>query len=233
MTLSIIIPTLNEADDIARMLQSLQAFRTWGHEVIVVDGGSSDATVETARPFVDQMLETVRGRARQMNAGAAAAHRDVLVFLHADTRLPRSADRAIRDALCRKKRLWGRFDVRLSGRHPFLRVVERAMNLRSRLTGIATGDQAIFVRRRAFKQVGGFADVPLMEDIILSCTLRGVSRPACITKKATTSSRRWERQGIIRTMLNMWSLRLLFFLGADPARLAQSYYGTQSRVTSD
>lgn len=231
MTLSIIIPTLNEATGIARTLQPLQAFRTWGHEIIVVDGGSSDTTVETAQPYVDKIIDTACGRARQMNAGAAAAHGDVLVFLHADTRLPKSADRAIRNALCRKARLWGRFDVRLSGRHPLLRVVERTMNLRSRLTGIATGDHAIFVRRRAFEQVGGFADIPLMEDITLSRALRSKSRPACIAQKVVTSSRRWERQGIIRTVVDMWSLRLRFFFGADPARLAQRYHEASSRLT--
>jgi rSAM/selenodomain-associated transferase 2 len=223
MMLSIIVPTLNEAEEIVRTLQPLQTLRTWGHEVIVVDGGSIDATVDAARSLADQVIEAARGRARQMNAGAAITTGDVLLFLHADTCLSSSADRCIKKALRGTVRQWGRFDVRLSGRHPLLRMVERAMNLRSRLTGISTGDQAIFVRRDAFEQVGGFADIPLMEDIALSQALRRLSRPACIKKKVVTSSRRWERHGIIRTIIKMWLLRLRFFLGADPVHLARHY----------
>jgi rSAM/selenodomain-associated transferase 2 len=237
-TLSIILPTLNEGAVVARTLQRLQAFRTWGHEVIVVDGGSFDDTVHVAAPFVDKVIKAARGRARQMNAGAAVARGNVLLFLHADTLLPGSADRAITKALhSKKRRQWGRFDIRLSGRHPLFRMVERAMNLRSRLTGIATGDQAIFVRRDAFERVGGFADIPLMEDVALSRMLRRLSRPACVKKKAVTSSRRWEQQGILRTIIKMWSLRLRFFLGADPARLARHYnlarhYDGKARATT-
>lgn len=223
--LSVIIPTLNEAAGIDRTLRAVQALRTWGHEIIVVDGGSLDATVDVAAPLADKIIRAAHGRARQMNAGAAIAHGDILVFLHADTRLPGDADRAIAKALRKKQRQWGRFDIRLSGRHPLLRVVERAMNLRSRLTGISTGDQAIFVRRCVFEQVGGFADIPLMEDIALSRVLRRLSRPVRINKKAITSSRRWEQQGIVRTIVKMWVLRLRYFLGADPAMLARHYDG--------
>ncbi|MGH8503194.1 MAG: TIGR04283 family arsenosugar biosynthesis glycosyltransferase [Gammaproteobacteria bacterium] len=222
MTLSIIIPTLNEAAGIAQTLQSLQALRTWGHEVIVVDGGSQDGTLKVCRPLVDRLIRAPRGRARQMNAGAAVARGSVFVFLHADTLLPRSTDRAIRAAL-HKGRCWGRFDVRLSGRQWLLRVVEHAMNLRSCVTGICTGDQAIFVRRRAFEQVGGYENIALMEDIALSRALRRLGRPARIKWKAVTSSRRWERQGITRTIGRMWLLRLGYFLGADPTRLARRY----------
>lgn len=229
MTLSIIIPTLNEAEGIVRALQRLQPFRTWGHEVIVVDGRSHDDTIRSAEPFADTVIESTRGRGRQMNAGAAIAQGDVLLFLHTDTRLPKSADRAIRNALHKSGRLWGRFDVRLSGRQPLLRVVERAMNMRSRLTGICTGDQAIFMRRAAFERVCGYADIPLMEDIALSRALRQLSRPACIRKKVVTSSRRWERHGIVRTIVRMWFLRLCYFFGADPARLARLY---EARATS-
>ncbi len=234
LRLSIIIPTLNETTTIVETLQPLQALRTWGHEIIVVDGGSSDDTLQVARPFADKLLQAARGRARQMNAGAAVAQGNVLVFLHADTILPESSDRAITTALRNRKRVWGRFDVRLSGGHPLFRVIACAMNLRSCLTGIATGDQAIFVRRRVFAQIGGFADIPLMEDIILSRALRRVSRPARIKKRVLTSSRRWEQQGIIRTIVKMWLLRLWFFLGADPTRLAQRYEAQshQSRVTA-
>lgn len=221
--LSIVIPALNEAEHIEHTLRPLQALRTWGHEVIVVDGGSQDDTEALARPLVDQIIRAPCGRARQMNAGAAVARGDALVFLHADTRLPKKADRMIAKALRRTARVWGRFDVRLSGRGPVLRLVERLMNLRSRLSGIATGDQAIFVRRAVFERVGGFPDIPLMEDIVLSKTLRQLGRPACIRRKVQTSSRRWERQGVGRTIVEMWWLRLRFFLGADPTRLARIY----------
>jgi rSAM/selenodomain-associated transferase 2 len=223
MTLSIIIPTLNEAGNVVETLGPLQRFRTWGHEIIVVDGGSRDHTPALCQPFVDQLIDAPPGRARQMNAGAAVARGHVLVFLHADTRLPRTADRAIDKALSRRSRHWGRFDIRLSGRHPLLRVIESAVNARSRLTGISTGDQAIFVRRAAFEEIGGFADIPLMEDIELSRALKGLSRPACTRKKVITSSRRWERQGITRTIVEMWSMRLRFFFGAHPNTLARRY----------
>jgi rSAM/selenodomain-associated transferase 2 len=223
MRLSIIVPALNEAEGIVATLRALQAFRTWGHEVIVVDGGSADATIKIAKPYADKVIEAPRGRARQMNAGARFAQGDVLLFLHADTVLPNCADRAISNAFHKQDRVWGRFDVRMSGRHPLLRLVERTMNLRSRLTGIATGDQAIFVRRRVFEQTGGYANIPLMEDVALSRALRRISRPACIKKRAITSSRRWERHGIVRTMGKMWLLRLRYFFGADPARLARCY----------
>jgi len=222
MRLSVIIPALNESAGIVRTLQSLQALRTWGHEVIVVDGGSQDDTLRVCGPFVDRLLRSPRGRARQMNAGAVVASGNVFVFLHADTALPRSADRAIRMVLHKGSR-WGRFDVKLSGRRWLLRVVERAMNLRSRVTGICTGDQAIFVRRQAFEQIGGFPNIELMEDIALSRALRRVGRPARIKWKAETSSRRWEREGVARTIGRMWLLRLGYFLGADPARLARRY----------
>lgn len=222
MILSIIIPTLNEAAGVSRTLQSLQAMRTWGHEIIVVDGGSQDDTLKVCKPLVDRLLRTPCGRGRQMNAGAAVARGNVFVFLHADTLLPRSADRAIRTVLHKGSR-WGRFDVRLSGHRWLLRIIERAMNLRSCVTGICTGDQAIFVRRQAFEKVGGFKNIALMEDIALSRALRRLGRPARIKWKAVTSSRRWESEGISRTVGRMWLLRLGYFFGADPARLARRY----------
>lgn len=221
--LSIIIPALNEAAGIRGVLLALQGLRARGHEVIVVDGGSADGTAELARPLADGVLVSPAGRAGQQNAGAAAAAGDVLLFLHADTRLPEGAAEWVLDGLRATGRGWGRFDVRLSGAHPMLRVVERMMNLRSRATGIATGDQAIFVRRAWFGRAGGFPGIPLMEDVALSAALRRMGRPLCLRQRVVTSSRRWEQRGIWRTIALMWRLRLEFALGADPARLARRY----------
>jgi rSAM/selenodomain-associated transferase 2 len=226
--LSIVIPVLDEAATIADALAALAPDRARGAEVIVVDGGSRDDTVETARPRADRVITAPRGRGSQMNAGAAAAQGDVLLFLHADTRLPPEADRLVLAALERSRRAWGRFDVTIAGRSPFLHVVAAMMNLRSRLTGIATGDQAMFMTRAAFAQAGGFPDIPLMEDIVLSRRLKNVSPPACLNARVTTSGRRWDRDGVVRTVLMMWRLRFAFFLGAEPARLARQYgYGVR------
>ncbi len=223
MRISIIIPTLNEAESIAATLNPLQVMRARGHEVIVVDGGSTDATINLAAPLTDAVIDSAPGRATQMNAGAAKASGDVLWFLHADTLAPESADRDIGHAL-EGGFAWGRFPVRLSGSHPLLRIVERMMNLRSCLTGIATGDQGIFVRRDLFEAIGGFAPIPLMEDIDLSRRLkRQAGRPACLKRRLVTSSRRWETNGMVATILLMWRLRLAYALGADPAALARRY----------
>jgi rSAM/selenodomain-associated transferase 2 len=222
MTLSVIMPVLDEAADIETALRALAPIRARGAEVIVVDGGSSDATAELARPFADQVLKSQRGRAVQMNAGAAAARGDVLLFLHADTRLPDSADRLILDGLAQSHRAWGRFDVRFDDGGA-LRLVALMMNLRSRLTGICTGDQAMFVTRAAFDNIGGFPPIPLMEDVTAATLLKRVSRPLCLRARVTTSGRRWRQHGIRRTILLMWRLRLSYFLGADPARLARDY----------
>lgn len=224
-TISVVVPVLDEAESIARSLLPLQPLRGRDIEVIVVDGGSRDGTGCVARPLCDRLVDAPRGRARQMNAGARAASGRVLLFLHADTRLPSSWNRMVRDALGNGDREWGRFDVRLDGVHPMLRVVERAMNLRSRLSGIATGDQAMFVARGAFRAAGGFPDIPLMEDIALSRMLRARSRPVCLRAAAVTSSRRWERNGVARTIVLMWRLRLEYALGADPEKLARLYRG--------
>ena len=226
--LSIIIPVLDEAATIAEALAALAPCRARGAEVIVVDGGSRDGTVEAARPLADRVLTAPRGRGSQMNAGAGAARGDVLLFLHADTRLPPDADRVVVDALEQPDRAWGRFDVTIAGRSPWLGVVAAMMNLRSRITGIATGDQAMFMTRAAFAQAGGFPDIALMEDIVLSRRLKRASRPACLTARATTSGRRWDRDGVVRTVVMMWRLRLAFFLGAEPAGLARRYgYGVR------
>jgi rSAM/selenodomain-associated transferase 2 len=225
-TLSIIMPVLDEAAMIAEALAALAPYRVRGAEIIVVDGGSRDATVEAARPFADQVLTAPRGRGSQMNAGAAAAQGGVLVFLHADTRLPPQADGLIVRELDQSSRVWGRFDVTIAGRSRLLRVVAAMMNLRSRLTGIATGDQAMFVTREAFTRAGGFPAIPLMEDIVLSRRLKRIGKPACLAARVTTSGRRWDRDGVVRTIVTMWRLRLAFFLGATPARLARRYgYG--------
>ncbi|MFN4090258.1 MAG: TIGR04283 family arsenosugar biosynthesis glycosyltransferase [Alphaproteobacteria bacterium] len=204
-------------------LAGLRAVNGGSAEVVVVDGGSRDGTPETSRALCDRVLVAPRGRAAQMNAGAAVAGGGVLLFLHADTDLPPDADRLIAAALARHDAVWGRFDVAIAGRHPLLPVVATMMNLRSRLSGIATGDQAIFVRRDAFEAVGGFPDIALMEDVAFSAALRRRARPCCLRARVTTSGRRWEKNGALRTVLLMWRLRLAFFLGADPADLARRY----------
>ncbi len=218
-TLAIIVPMLNEEAGIAA---ALAALRPLDAEIVAVDGGSSDKSMAHAELHADRVLAAPRGRARQMNAGAMAAHGDILLFLHADTVLPPQADRLVREAIASGAH-WGRFDVRIAGNSAWFPLIAALMNLRSRLTGIATGDQAIFVRRTAFEQIGGFADIPLMEDILLSQRLKRLGRPACLRHKVTTAGRRWEQHGVLRTILTMWWLRLRFFLGADPAALASEY----------
>ena len=222
LRLSIVVPALNEAAGIEAALRALAPLRAGGHEVIVVDGGSGDDTAARARPLADAVLTSGRGRARQMNAGAAAARGDALLFLHADTVPPADADVRVRQALQRGA-LWGRFDVRIEGRAPMLRVVAALMNARSRLTGIATGDQAMFVRRDAFERVGGFPDQPLMEDIELSRRLRATGRPACLRACVSTSGRRWESRGVWRTIFLMWRLRWRYWRGTPPEALAEAY----------
>ena len=225
MKLSIILPVLNEAACIGAALSALEPLRRHGHEVIVVDGGSIDGTPDLARNGADQVLAAPRGRASQMNAAARAASGEVFLFLHADTLLPAGADRASEAgrAAAGRHRVWGRFDVRIEGTSPVLPVVGWFMNLRSRASGIATGDQAMFVRREAFAGVGGFPPLALMEDVAMSARLKRVSAPLCLRERVVASGRRWERHGVLRTILLMWSLRLQFFFGAAPSRLARSY----------
>jgi rSAM/selenodomain-associated transferase 2 len=223
MKISIIIPVLNESLSIVQTLSDLQSWRVEGHEVIVVDGGSEDRTAELSRPFADQVLFSPPGRGLQMNAGANVAKGNLLLFLHADTSLPKEGHRVMLERMKEGRRVWGRFDVRLSGKHFLFRVIEWLMNWRSRITGVATGDQAIFVQKELFKTVGGFPDIHLMEDIALSKSLKKHGPPLCLPQRVTTSSRRWEKKGILRTVLLMWFLRLAFFLGVDPKYLAKLY----------
>jgi len=226
-TLSIVVPTLNEAPGICSFLKPLQPLRDRGVEIILADGGSRDGTVAAATPLVDRIISARRGRASQMNAGAAVCTGDVLLFLHADCTLPEHADLAILNGLASSRRRWGRFDVRLSGAAGMLRVVERAMNLRSRLTGICTGDQGLFVERALFVQSGGFPAIELMEDVAISGKLRKCGPPLCLSVRLITSSRRWEKYGIWRTIVLMWRLRLAYFLGTEPRRLADFYHGRE------
>jgi len=225
MRLAIIVPVLDEAPAIEAALVRLAPLRTRGARIFVVDGGSADASFELAQPHADHVLRGARGRALQMNAGACAAleeDADTLLFLHADSALPEGADQLIAAALARG-RAWGRFDVAISGRSPLLPIVAAAMNLRSQLTGICTGDQAIFVTRSAFETLAGFAPIALMEDIDFSRRAKQLSRPAAIRRRVTTSGRRWERLGVLRTILLMWRLRFAYFRGADPVQLARRY----------
>jgi rSAM/selenodomain-associated transferase 2 len=221
--LSIVVPCLNEETSIAATLDALAPLRRCGAEVIVVDGGSSDETAARAASRADHVIASARGRATQMNAGAALARGDVLLFLHADTKLPPGADALLLGGLAKSGCGWGRFDVTISGAHPLFPVIAGAMNLRSRWTGIATGDQGIFVARELFERVRGYPPIALMEDIALSALLRRHGPPYCIRARATTSGRRWEKHGVFRTMLLMWRLRLAYALGADPTKLALRY----------
>jgi rSAM/selenodomain-associated transferase 2 len=226
MRLAIIIPTYNEAATIEEALARLAPLRARGVKVVVADGGSRDDTVARAAPLADRVLGCPRGRGLQMNCGARApeaAEADVLLFLHADTVLPPEADRIVLRALSNSLRVWGRFDVEIDGESPWLRIVARLMNWRSRATGIATGDQAIFVERSSFVALEGFAPIPLMEDIDFSRRAKRLSRPIALRERVVTSGRRWQRHGVWRTILLMWRLRLAYFFGADPRELAQRY----------
>ncbi|GGB51269.1 glycosyl transferase [Oceanisphaera marina] len=221
MTLSIIIPILNEARALPATLSALQ-HSTSDAELIVVDGGSIDDSVAIAGQYGATVLNTAAGRARQMNLGAKQASGDYLLFLHADTRLPANVEPVIRSALARHD--WGRFDVIISGQHPMLKVIGFMMNWRSRLSGIATGDQALFIRRETFSAVGGFPEQDLMEDIALSQRLKHLGSPACLKQKVVTSGRRWEQNGVWRTIWLMWRLRFAYWRGACPSQLARRYH---------
>lgn len=225
MRISVIVPVLNEEGVLAATLAAARGPAVC--EVIVVDGGSSDATVSVARRGVDRVITSERGRAIQMNAGASVASGDVLLFVHADTLLPAGFDAAIVGVLANGEYVGGRFDVSLVPSSPLLYVTQGLINLRSRWTRIATGDQAIFVRRRVFEEVGGFPAIPLMEDLAFSRALKRKGSIACLREQVATSSRRWLQDGVVRTIVLMWSLRFLFFCGVSPAKLHHLYRDTR------
>jgi rSAM/selenodomain-associated transferase 2 len=224
---SIIVPVFNEASGIVEFLKSLASVQADALEIIVVDGGSVDQTLALTSPYADRVMQSAKGRAIQMNAGATVARGSVLLFLHADTQLPIGALQAI-DRVITQGASWGRFDVSINGCSPWLKLVSTLMNWRSRMSGIATGDQAMFVTRLAFDAVGGFAPIALMEDIALSTALKKLGPPACLSQRVVTSGRRWEQHGVLRTIVLMWRLRLAYFLGADPNQLARQYQQTKS-----
>lgn len=220
---SIIIPVFNEAQALATHLPLLQGLRELGHEIIVVDGSGDAASAAHCVELLDHWLVSEPGRARQMNVGAASASGEIFLFLHIDTRLPDDAMELLQEGFARDSTLWGRFDVRLSGQRWAFRVIEYMINLRSRVSGVATGDQAIFVRRCVFESIGGYDALPLMEDVAISKTLRQRARPLCLRSKVITSSRRWEAHGVGRTVLLMWWIRLLYSLGVSPQTLHGMY----------
>lgn len=221
--LSIIIPCLNEAGEIGATLLACRSVCSADTEIIVVDGGSGDGTPEIARTMADRVLLAPRGRASQMNAGAQRARGDVLLFLHADSRLPADAETLVLNELARSCRQWGRFDVTISGSHRLLPAIAALMNVRSRCTRIATGDQGLFVTRALFESAGRFPDIPLMEDIALSVNLAKTGAPLCLRQRVTTSGRRWEKHGVLRTVLLMWRLRFAYWRGVSPVELATRY----------
>ncbi len=224
LSLSIVIPALNEAANIVATLTPLQPIRVRGVEIVVVDGGSADNTIALATPLCDRVLTTAKGRALQMNAGASDTKGEVLLFLHADSILPSNADTTIQNAITNNKQ-WGRFDIHIEGTHPMFGVIAWFMNHRSRLTGINTGDQGMFMTREIFLQAGGFPAQPLMEDVELSSRLKRIAAPICLRQTITTSGRRWQKHGLWRTIFTMWRLRLAYFFGASPTTLHQQYYG--------
>ena len=225
MSVTVVVPTLNEESVLAAALT--RARQPGVREIIVVDGGSSDATTAVAARHADLVLSAARGRAAQMNAGAAHARGDILLFLHADTLVPDGFARAVIAACGDNAAVGGRFDVTLEPSDPLIRLTGELINRRSRLTSISTGDQAIFIRRAVFEQLGGYADIPLMEDIDLSRRMKRAGRIACLRQCVTTSARRWQTDGVVRTILLMWSLRALYFFGVSPARLQRYYANTR------
>ncbi len=225
MNISVIVPVLNEEKSIAATLQALA--RLQPYETIVVDGGSQDRTAEIAAEFGVKVIPSERGRARQMNRGAREASGDVLLFLHADTRLPSTAFSDIAGAMGDPRYVGGRFDVELDGKHWMLPLVGRLISYRSRLSKVATGDQALFARREVFQRMGGFADIPLMEDIAFCRALKRLGEVACLRSRVVTSARRWEVDGVWRTIFRMWTLKLLYLTGVSPARLKQFYADTR------
>jgi rSAM/selenodomain-associated transferase 2 len=219
--LSVVIPMLNEETQLPDLVHNLRSNLPRETEIVVVDGGSTDASVEVCRNAGLKVVTSAAGRALQMNRGAQDVRGDVILFLHADTRLPPQAFDLIQTAM--EKCVWGRFDIKIEGAPQFLKVVAWLINLRSRITGIATGDQAIFVKSNVFKEMGGFPRQPLMEDVDLSAQLKKRSRPACLRTVVRTSGRRWEKHGVFRTIVLMWWLRWQHWIGVPLERIARSY----------
>jgi len=225
--ISVIIPVLDEESNLSHLRSYLQSIIGQGHEVIIVDGGSSDNTLKISHQITQQVIVSKAGRALQMNNGAAVANGDVLLFLHADTLLPENALQFVlalfQQKDCTRETIWGHFDVRLSSNKYVYRIIEKLINLRSCLSSIATGDQAIFIEKNLFNRIHGYPEIALMEDIAISCQLKKISRAKCIKQKVVTSSRRWESNGVVKTVLLMWRLRLYYFFGRSPERLRQLY----------
>lgn len=219
--ISVIVPTLNEERVLAATLE--RARQPGVREIIVADGGSMDTTRAIAAARADVVLSAPQGRAAQMNAGAERATGEILLFLHADTALPDGFAAAVTAACAQPEIVGGRFDVNLEPSTWLLWLTGELMNRRSRWTRIATGDQAIFIRREVFARLGGYPSIPLMEDIALSRDMKRIGRIACLRQRVTTSARRWQAHGVVRTILLMWSLRLLYFCGVSPERLRQLY----------
>lgn len=220
--ISIIIPAFNESIHIEQCLRELQGLRKQGHEVIVVDGGSEDNTIVLASPLCDHVVQSKKSRAIQMNAGAEKAKGDIFMFLHADTVLPRELPELFFKLQSMEKK-WGRFDIRLTGQHFLFRIIEKCISIRSRLTSIATGDQVIFIGKELFNDIKGYPEIALMEDIAISRLLKKELKPVCFREKVVSSSRRWEKQGIVKTILKMWLLRLLYFFHVDTHKLKNIY----------
>jgi rSAM/selenodomain-associated transferase 2 len=221
---SIIIPTLNESASIQKNLERLQSLRMHGFECIIADGGSTDGTQLLAQPLVDKLIQSPKGRSRQMNAAAACAKGRWLLFLHADTELPDDIP-VWKEFIDNTELCWGYFRIQLSGHSMMLRIIEKAVNYRSFLTKVATGDQCLFVRKKVFESIGSFPDIPLMEDVAISKCLRSLGKPVLWRSQVTTSSRRWEENGIFNTILLIWFLRFAYFVGVSPQRLHRFYYG--------
>ena len=221
--ISIIVPVRNEATRIISFLKKLQSLRQHA-EIIVVDGQSKDDTAKLAEAWCDKLVASPAGRAIQMNAGAKLAQSNTLLFLHADTYLPDNAHELVEQAL--RENEWGRFDIKLSGEMFMFRIIKTLINLRSRLSNIATGDQAIFLKKDLFNHIGMYDQQPLMEDIALCRKLRRHGDAACIKQKAVTSSRRWEEHGVWKTIVTMWSLRFAYFIGISPSKLYRFYYSS-------
>ena len=223
MPCAFIIPTLNEISRVSQLVSQLQTIAAQGHEVLVVDGGSQDGTDAALRQHGFTVYNSPPGRAKQMNVGARNTSNDILVFLHADTILPEAAVKKILHACCKQD--WGRFDVSFNEKGVIFKLIATMMNFRSCISGIVTGDQCLFVKRELFNRVGGYPDIPLMEDIALSKKLKKFGFPVCLHDRVITSARRWKQNGVLNTILLMWYLRFAYAVGVSPYKLHRFYYG--------